>query len=40
MFIALIVGTAMVVLFDRCSIALVLQKMPWNRGVNPQSKLP
>jgi len=40
MFTALIVGTAMVVLFDRCSIALVLKKMPWNKDVNPQCKLP
>lgn len=37
---ALIVGTAMVVLYDRCSIALALRKMPWNRDVNPQCKLP
>jgi hypothetical protein len=40
MFAALIFGTAMVVLFDRCSIALVLKKMPWNADVNPQCKLP
>jgi len=40
MFAALIVGTVMVVLFDRCSIALVLKKMPWNADVNPQCKLP
>ena len=37
---ALIIGTAMVVLFDRCSIALVLKQMPWNKNVNPQCKLP
>jgi hypothetical protein len=37
----LIVGTAMVVFFDRCGIALVLKQMPWNRGMeNPQCKLP
>ena len=40
MFAALIVGTVMVVLFDRCSIALVLKKMPWNADLNPQCKLP
>ena len=31
----LLVGTCMVVLFDRCAIAVVLRKMPWNRP--PQS---
>lgn len=37
----LIVGTAMVVFFDRCGIALVLKPMPWNKGIeNPQCKLP
>ena len=37
----LIVGTAMVVFFDRCGIALVLKQMPWNKQVeNPQCKLP
>lgn len=37
----LILGTAMVVLFDRCGIALVLKVMPWNKGMeNPQCKLP
>jgi hypothetical protein len=37
----LIVGTAMVVFFDRCGIALVLKAMPWNKGMaNPQCKLP
>ena len=37
----LIVGTAMVVFFDRCGIALVLKLMPWNKGMeNPQCKLP
>jgi hypothetical protein len=39
-FSALVIGTAMVVLFDRCSIALVLKQMPWNKNVNPQCKLP
>jgi len=34
-------GTLMVVLFDRCGIALVLKLMPWNKGAeNPQCKLP
>jgi hypothetical protein len=37
----LAVGTVMVVLFDRCGIALVLKLMPWNKGAeNPQCKLP
>jgi hypothetical protein len=37
----LAVGTVMVVLFDRCGIALVLKLMPWNKSVeNPQCKLP
>jgi len=37
----LIIGTAMVVFFDRCGIALVLKQMPWNRQVeNPRCKLP
>ena len=37
----LIMGTAMVVFFDRCGIALVLKQMPWNKGVeNLQCKLP
>lgn len=37
----LAVGTVMVVLFDRCGIALVLKLMPWNKGEeNPQCKLP
>jgi hypothetical protein len=40
LFAALVIGTVMVVLFDRCSIALVLKKMPWNADVNPQCKLP
>jgi len=31
-YIILLLGTAMVVFFGRCSIALVLQHMPWNRG--------
>lgn len=39
-FALLAAGTVMVVLFDRCSIALVLKKMPWNADVNPQCKLP
>lgn len=38
---ALAVGTAMVVLFDRCGIALVLKRMPWNTGKeDPQCTLP
>jgi len=37
----LALGTVMVVLFDRCGIALVLKQMPWNKGMeNPQCKLP
>ncbi len=41
LFAALSIGTVMVVLFDRCSIALVLKKMPWNREMeNPQCRLP
>ena len=37
----LIVGTVMVVFFDRCGIALVLKHLPWNKGMeNPQCKLP
>jgi hypothetical protein len=40
-YLLLAVGTAMVVFFDRCGIALVLKLMPWNKGVeNPQCKLP
>lgn len=39
LFAALTFGTAMVVLFDRCFIALVPQEMPWNRGKNTQCKL-
>jgi hypothetical protein len=31
-YILLLVGTVMVVFFDRCSIALLLKHMPWNRG--------
>ena len=34
-------GTVLVVFFDRCGIALVLRRMPWNKGAeNPQCKLP
>lgn len=29
----LLVGTVMVTLFDRCVIARVLVRMPWNKGV-------
>ena len=37
----LAVGTVMVVLFDRCGIALVLKLMPWNKGAEDlQCKLP
>ena len=32
MYIILLLGTLMVVFFGRCSIALVLKHMPWNRG--------
>ena len=31
----LLAGTAMVTSFDRCFIAKVLLKMPWNRGLKP-----
>ena len=30
-YLALFAGTTMVVFFDRCTIALVLKKAPWNR---------
>ena len=30
-YLVLFIGTAMVVLFDRCGIAVALKKMPWNR---------
>lgn len=30
---ALLVGTVMVTLFDRCIIARVLVHMPWNKGI-------
>jgi len=40
-YVLLALGTVMVVLFDRCGIALVLKLMPWNKGEeNPQCKLP
>ena len=31
-YIALLLGTIMVTFFGRCSIALMLKPMPWNRG--------
>lgn len=31
-YIILLLGTVMVTFFGRCSIALVLKHMPWNRG--------
>lgn len=31
-YLALFVGTAMVVFFDRCTIARVLSSAPWNQG--------
>jgi hypothetical protein len=31
-YLLLLLGTAMVVLFGRCTISLVLVHMPWNRG--------
>ncbi len=37
---ALALGTTMVVLLDRCAIALVLAKMPWNARVAPRCDLP
>jgi len=30
-FLPLLLGTFMVTFFDKCSIAMVLQKLPWNR---------
>lgn len=30
-YLALLVGTTMVVFFDRCTIAIVLRRAPWNR---------
>jgi hypothetical protein len=33
LFYLLFLGMVMVVFFDRCAIALVLGKMPWNKGV-------
>lgn len=33
LFIPLFLGMVLVVFFDRCGIARVLVKMPWNRGV-------
>jgi len=30
-YLAMLAGTTMVVFFDRCTIALVLKKAPWNR---------
>ena len=32
MFLALFAGTFMVTFFDRCLIASVLKRMPWNQG--------
>lgn len=32
-FAALLVGTIMVTFFDRCIIARVLVRMPWNKGI-------
>ena len=31
-YVILLLGTIMVTFFGRCSIALVLKHMPWNRG--------
>lgn len=31
-YIIMLLGTLMVVFFDRCSIALILKKMPWNKS--------
>ena len=36
-YIILLLGTIMVTFFGRCSIALVLKHMPWNRGVKSGS---
>ncbi len=35
-YIVLLLGTVMVVLFGRCSIAMVLKHMPWNRERAPR----
>ena len=35
-YIVLLLGTIMVVLFGRCSIAMVLKHMPWNRERAPR----
>ena len=35
-FILLLLGTTMVVLFGRCSISLLLKRMPWNRDRAPR----
>ena len=35
-FILLLLGTIMVVFFGRCSITLLLKKMPWNRNRTPR----
>ncbi len=32
-YVLLLIGTTMVVLFNRCFIAIVLKLMPWNRDV-------
>lgn len=32
LYLILLLGTIMVVFFGRCSIALILKHMPWNRG--------
>ncbi|MCW8952122.1 MAG: hypothetical protein OQK23_06350, partial [Rhodospirillales bacterium] len=34
MFIPMTIGTVMVVLFDRCAIARVLIRMPWNKDAD------
>ncbi len=35
-YILLLLGTLMVVFFGRCSIAMMLKQMPWNRGRAPR----
>lgn len=32
-FILLLIGTAMVTFTGRCALALILKKMPWNKGI-------
>ena len=38
LYILLLIGTFMVVAFNRCGIALILKKMPWNKTQTVQIK--